>query len=222
MKILIIEDNDLKYNSIKDYLNELGEENVTRKKSINGGLMELRNNFDKESKDKYNLLILDMQLPRYEDEPYKIIETGGISIMKEIERKDWPINIIFCSSDSIEISDFEECSHLLGAVKYDSSVYLLPEFKKYVDLTNNLQPEETFVNIYYSFDSNAIKKFETRKLALDYIREDFDEEVRIQTVENKKIIDKDIFLKDDIEAGEYAKMVFANGDVIEWSIPDIL
>lgn len=222
MKILIIEDNDLKYNSIKDYLNELGEENVTRKKSINGGLMELRNNFDKESKDKYNLLILDMQLPRYEDEPYKIIETGGISIMKEIERKDWPINIIFCSSESIEISDFEKCPQLLGAVKYNSSVYLLPEFKKYVDLTNNLQPEETFVNIYYSFDSNAIKKFETRKLALDYIREDFDEEVRIQTVENKKIIDKDIFLKDDIEAGEYAKMVFANGDIIEWSIPDIL
>ena len=222
MKILIIEDNDLKYNSIKDYLNELGEENVTRKKSINGGLMELRNNLDKESKEKYDLLILDMQLPRYEDETYKIIATGGISIMKEIELKNWPINVVFCSSDSIEISDFEECSQLLGAVKYDSSVYLLPEFKKYVDLTNNLQPEETFVNIYYSFDSNAIKKFETRKLALDYIREDFDEEVRIQTVENKKIIDKDIFLKDDIEAGEYAKMVFANGDVIEWSIPDIL
>jgi CheY-like chemotaxis protein len=222
MKILIIEDNDLKYNSIKDYLNELSEENVTRKKSINGGLMELRNNFDKESKDKYNLLILDMQLPRYEDEPYKIIETGGISIMKEIERKDWPINIIFCSSESIEINDFEKCPQLLGAVKYNSSVYLLPEFKKYIDKINNLQPEETFINIYYSFDSNAIKNFPTRKLALDYIREDFDEEVRIQTVENKKVVDKDIFLTDDIENGEYAKMVFANGDIIEWSIPDIL
>lgn len=221
MKILIIEDNTNKFNSIVSYLEELEETDITRKKSINGGLLELRNNLDTLEENKYELLILDMQLPRYEDEPSAISSVGGLCVMREIIRKDWPISVVICSGDSVMLESVE-CPQLLGAIKYDCSVYLKPEFEKYLRKAENLKPEETFVNIYYSFDANAIKKFPNRKEALDYIDADVDDEVRIQTEENGKIPDVDFVLVKDVEKDEYAKLTFKNGDVIEWSIPNIL
>lgn len=221
MKILIIEDNTNKFNSIVSYLEELEETDITRKKSINGGLLELRNNLDTLEENKYELLILDMQLPRYEDEPSAISSVGGLCVMREIIRKDWPISVVICSGDSVMLESVE-CPQLLGAIKYDCSVYLKPEFEKYLRKAENLKPEETFVNIYYSFDANAIKKFPNRKEALDYIDKDVDDEVRIQTEENGKIPDVDFVLVKDVEKDEYAKLTFKNGDIIEWSIPNIL
>lgn len=221
MKILIIEDNTNKFNSIVSYLEELEETDITRKKSINGGLLELRNNLDTLEENKYELLILDMQLPRYEDEPSAISSVGGLCVMREIIRKDWPISVVICSGDSVMLESVE-CPQLLGAIKYDCSVYLKPEFEKYLRKAENLKPEETFVNIYYSFDANAIKKFPNRKEALDYIDADVDDEVRIQTEENGKIPDVDFVLVKDVEKDEYAKLTFKNGDVIEWSISNIL
>lgn len=97
MKILISEDNDDKFNDIKSVLIDFGLEKITRNKSINGTISSLiENDFD--------ILILDMQMPRFEDDFNEEIETeAGIEILENIEfysEEIKNVKVIVISSDT--------------------------------------------------------------------------------------------------------------------------
>ena len=68
MKILIIEDEDIKYNHIKNYLNKLGETNITRKISRNGALKHIADKYD--NNESYDLTELE---EKGETEEFKIL-----------------------------------------------------------------------------------------------------------------------------------------------------
>ena len=219
MRIVVMEDNNNKYETIKKYLNRLGEEDIERYATLNKGTKALYDSILEEK--RVDLLILDMNMPRFEDRMNDIVRDAGISVIKRLESIKINIKIVLCSSEEIDI-DLSKYKNVIGVIKYDASVNQSYEFEKYVKRVYNEQPEETYVNIYYSFDSNSIKKCGSRKEALDYIKKDFEEEVRIQTQENNKVIGVDIQVINEIEDDEYAKISFLNGDIIEWSIPEII
>lgn len=219
MRIVVMEDNNNKYETIKKYLNRLGEEDIERYATLNKGTKALYDSILEEK--RVDLLILDMNMPRFEDRMNDIVRDAGISVIKRLESRKMNIKIVLCSSEEIDI-DLSKYKNVIGVIKYDASVNQSYEFEKYVKRVYNEQPEETYVNIYYSFDSNSIKKCGSRKEALDYIKKDFEEEVRIQTQENNKVIGVDIQVINEIEDDEYAKISFLNGDIIEWSIPEII
>ena len=219
MRILVMEDNDTKYGDIEKYLHDLGEEDITRCSTLNNGLRTLYNSLTEEK--RFDLLILDMQMPRYEDRMYDIIKDAGLSVLERTKRRPVNTKIVLCSSDDLDIN-IDEYENLIGIIKYNHAVYLLPEFEKYTKMVYDEFPSETYVNIYNSFAENSIKRCISRKEAIDYIDADFHEELRIQTEENGKVIGVDLEIIDKVREEEYAKMTFKNGDIIEWSIPEII
>lgn len=218
MKILVIEDQDYKYSEVEGYLKQITEFEITRKAFINDALMEIMTARNEEK--NYDMIVLDMQLPRYSDEPYRINPNAGEEILREIERLGINTPVVICSGN--DITEGVKTSNVIDTIKYDSSVYLLPQFTAAVKRVEDIKPEKTYITIYYSFDASAIKEFSTRKQALDYMTADLKDETRIQTEENGKVLDVDFKVINEVEDGEYAKMTFINGDVIEWSIPQIL
>ena len=120
VKIIVIEDNDFKYKDIQDILLSLGYKDVVREKSYGSGL---RNIVLGDS--NYDLLVLDMQLPLYDDE-YEIEEDAGISILNELKRKEIAIPTIICSSEKTDIPD------VLANIQYNPSVYMKPTFEKVI------------------------------------------------------------------------------------------
>ena len=226
MKILVIEDTDYKFEEIKGYLTSLEETDITRMKSRNGGLIELRDSFRKIDKTPYDLLILDMVIPLYEDDSRKLLNDGGKSILSEIERCGWPIPVCICSSDSYDSEKEKLCEEygVLKYIEYNSSVWLEPQFKEALIAAKNKinKPETTYVMMYHSFGENSLKKCESRREALDYMAADIKEELRIITKENGKVEGKDFTTDGNIYEEEYFKLSYLNGDIIEWSIPEII
>ena len=87
MKVLFVEDENVKQSNIVTYLkDELGVENISVVNSLMGGMLTLRNG-------KFDIVLLDMSLPLYdingEDEELNEFEAfGGIEILDEIVRKE--------------------------------------------------------------------------------------------------------------------------------------
>ena len=87
MKVLFVEDENVKQSNIVTYLkDELGVENISVVNSLMGGMLALRNG-------KFDIVLLDMSLPLYdingEDEELNEFEAfGGIEILDEIDRKE--------------------------------------------------------------------------------------------------------------------------------------
>jgi DNA-binding NtrC family response regulator len=100
MRILVIEDDDNKYNPVKNFLIELYNENVTiiHKKSYQSGMEILY-------AEKFDLLILDMSIPNFDvtelDDGGDTLDRGGEFILEEMDRE----NIII---KSIIITQYEE------------------------------------------------------------------------------------------------------------------
>jgi CheY-like chemotaxis protein len=85
MLILIIEDDPVKLQAIRIYLGELDPQTrIDYKMSYQSGLLALLTT-------KYDLIILDMQLPNYDvksgEDGYKPRPVAGRDILREIKRK---------------------------------------------------------------------------------------------------------------------------------------
>jgi len=127
MKVLIIDDEAYKRKVIKDYLNDLGVSDINEKTFRNEGLYELIN-----SNNSYNLLVLDMNFPAYKDSyPEKNM---GLNVLREIKTRKRlndaveKLKIIICSSEPHD--DYDEYEKVIGIIKYNSSVYLKPQFEE--------------------------------------------------------------------------------------------
>ena len=97
MKILICEDNERKYNDIKEAIRiVMPEAKITWCKYAKTGVQELRNN-------EYDFLIQDMQLPLHSDD--RIDFKGGIYVLHRLQHSQHTyhinrdIKVCVCSSD---------------------------------------------------------------------------------------------------------------------------
>lgn len=123
LKILVIEDSDMKYHDIETTLEHLGITDISHEISRNAGLVNLRQSYDENR--PYDLLILDMQFPIFNDgQP---IPDAGVSVLTEIERKGWEIPVIVCSS--IE-TDCKACfENVIADIQYDPMLLMTHRFE---------------------------------------------------------------------------------------------
>lgn len=128
MKILVIEDEDLKFNTVQRYLSELNEFDITRAKSRNAGLREFTN--QQHNNTPYDLVICDNYMPLYDNE-YNTTRAYGIDIVNHIRCRDDKTFICMCSSGELESAEYNY------SILYDSSVYLYDEFKTMLNLAKN-------------------------------------------------------------------------------------
>lgn len=140
MKTLVIEDLTIKASDIAEYLNECGIKDITLRKSRNTGLIELRKAANEEH--SYELLILDMQFPIYEDGP--IDREAGIDILREIKRLKYDaLAVIMCSSDDVS-RKVQGFSNVSGIIQYDYSVDLTPQFKEVVSKIREMKKDVSY------------------------------------------------------------------------------
>jgi len=118
MKIIVIEDSDYKFDNIKEILNNLSYDDITREKSYCSGLRNIV-----ASGNKYDVLILDMQFP-IDDRDKEIDAEAGLAVLQELKRTKTKLPVIMCSSRKLNIEGVVACIH------YDSSVYMEPMFKE--------------------------------------------------------------------------------------------
>ena len=126
LKILVVEDTELKYQDIESALEFYGITDITRRKSRNGALKELME-ANKSKNRMYDVVILDMQIPLFETGSPDMLKAGGVSIMYEIERRGWETFICFCSSDDVSKYYIDEDDGYI--IKYDPSVSILGDIR---------------------------------------------------------------------------------------------
>jgi CheY-like chemotaxis protein len=133
MRILIIEDNDIKYGLVKDCLSEIDQSIGTQRAcSYQSGLETL-------SKDSFDFIILDMTLPVYDVAHslvvMDVLTFGGELILRETERKNILAKFIVLSQYNTFIRKNKEVTFselktelmekygrsVLGCVRLDSS-----------------------------------------------------------------------------------------------------
>lgn len=106
MNIMIIEDNEKKLKSVVTFLEKNFEDlNITHKSSINGSLLEL-----KENNEKYDVILLDMNFPRYENEN-NIERNAGLEVLKRLFFYKIKVEkIIMISSDDVsnDVKDIQK------------------------------------------------------------------------------------------------------------------
>lgn len=124
MKILIIEDNDLKFNNISNILYKIIKDaKILREKSRNSGLL---NFFESErSNNQFDFIICDNYMP-LRDNDY-IIKPYATEIVEEIRRINENKVICICSSEKIE-----ECNYDYF-IKYDESICMDEIFKNIIN-----------------------------------------------------------------------------------------
>lgn len=111
MNIIIIDDDLYKTNCFKNCLTE--EDNLSSFTNFRDGMIELVDN-----SKKYDLLVLDLSFPFYEDSQ---IETNlGLGVLRELRRKKLEIPTVIYSSNNADISTYP---NVIDYIHYDSSVY---------------------------------------------------------------------------------------------------
>ena len=129
MKILVIDDNEFKFDNIKKILEKVDvEPEITWAKSRNSGLISiLQHNVQDNDLAPFDMLICDNYLPIYDDDweakPF------GQDIVEEVRERfeltDLPI--VMCSSEDVGEFDYNY------KIRYDSSVIMDEMFKSIVD-----------------------------------------------------------------------------------------
>lgn len=114
LKILIIEDNDYKFENIAHTVEKLCSCVIDRAESRNSGLSKIRDSYLKN--EPYNILFCDNYLPIY-DHGQEIMPRAA-EIIQYIRHRGYHLPICLCSSESIEGINANYYLH------YDSSVYL--------------------------------------------------------------------------------------------------
>lgn len=121
MKILIIDDSQSKVNDIKSCIDG---HLVDVAECRNDGLIALIS-------EKYDLLILDMQFP--------VVNGGdidrlcGLSVIRELNRKNINIPIIICSGVYTDYTHVDTNNLVKSYIVYDSSVYMKPKIESLID-----------------------------------------------------------------------------------------
>lgn len=102
MRILIVEDTDIKYDQIERAINKLDNPDIEimRASCINEGKVEVTSN-------KYDLVFMDMVMPRYNEPMSSKSLTGGIEVLQYMLKRDKDgINkdteVIFTSSEEVQ------------------------------------------------------------------------------------------------------------------------
>ncbi len=122
MKILIIEDSELKRKDIERFLKEnFPDADVTTAASYSSGLR-------KAYKGEFDVVILDNSLPYYEDRPYDIQPDMARNILEEIEEilpQKRPRCIICSQYDGNTKEDYfrhitEQYDCCIGYIQYDN------------------------------------------------------------------------------------------------------
>ena len=133
MKILVIDDNEFKFNNIKKILEKVDvEPEITWAKSRNSGLISiLQHNVQDNDLEPFDMLICDNYLPIYDDD-WKT-KPFGQDIVEEVRKRfgltDLPI--VMCSSEDVGEFDYNY------KIRYDSSVIMDPMFKEVIDDIND-------------------------------------------------------------------------------------
>lgn len=140
LKVLVVEDSDLKYRDIESALEFYEITDITRRKSRNGALKELME-ANKSKNRMYDVVILDMQIPLFETGSPDILKAGGVSIMYEIERRGWETFICFCSSDDVSKYYIDEDEGYI--IKYDPSVSILGDIKDMLEKAKEWKLEQS-------------------------------------------------------------------------------
>ena len=101
MRILIAEDNEHKFEKIKNCL-ELNFNNLEIKRCVNAKevILELMHN-------EYEFLIQDMQMPIRSDSLINV--TAGLYVHGQLERRQIKIKTIFCSSEDVSFLNPYSC-----------------------------------------------------------------------------------------------------------------
>lgn len=126
MKILYIEDEVIKYTNVIELLNKEFEGlNITLRKSLTSGLLEVTNN-------KFDLVLLDMSLPLQDSDSNNDYEMdfeifGGIDFLEELKRKKISINVIVITAFDV----LGESSNLKNLNQIDNE--LKKNFMNYID-----------------------------------------------------------------------------------------
>ena len=146
MKILFVEDENIKRRDIMNYLStDLNINDIDVVHSLMGGMLALK-------KKNYKMVLLDMSLPLYdihgEDEEINEFEAFvGIEILDEIERKELDVKVLVITAFDVIEDDTKKirldqldnqmkenyARFYLGCIHYDqSSLEWKYELKKYL------------------------------------------------------------------------------------------
>ena len=99
MKILIAEDNDSKFQRIKDCLEDgFNNVQITRFTYAKGVVIELET-LDNLNQNDYDLLIQDMQMPLNRDG--RIDTRAGMYVLSQLDIREIKIKTIVCSSEEV-------------------------------------------------------------------------------------------------------------------------
>lgn len=88
-KILVVEDDALKGRQIVNFTKSINNNIIiTQKGALNSGLLEL-------SKNEYDLVILDMSLPTFDNNESEHFQPyGGLLFLDEVKRKKYKVPIV--------------------------------------------------------------------------------------------------------------------------------
>lgn len=115
MIILLIEDNEFKKNNISKHLSNNSDHKIEFSESVNGALTKLLDN-------KYDLVILDMSLPTFDNsinsQENRPQGYGGREILRQMDRFNIFVPVIVITQyakfdDSIEIMSLEDLTNQL-------------------------------------------------------------------------------------------------------------
>ena len=116
MKIMIIEDDDYKYNKLIEALNKvLDNPKITRAKSRNGGLREIKQCY--QTNDYFDLIFCDNYMPLFDDDSQiKPFASNIINYIRRTISKD--LQICIYSSEEIDSYDYD------FFIKFDNNLSL--------------------------------------------------------------------------------------------------
>ena len=125
-KIIIVDDDDIKVNRIKEYLAKDGRKfDITRYTNARDIMLYLRNNKDNDFSD--TLLLLDWCFPF---RPGDYISKVGDFVIHEIARNDIKLDTVIVSSDIVEISGAD---FVKGTIKFSIQYSQQEEFDKFLE-----------------------------------------------------------------------------------------
>lgn len=126
LKVLLVEDSQLKFDSINRWVSRCGDVEIVHKNSRNGAMLEIL--MAEKKGEPFDLLITDMQIPLFEDDFDHMMDDGGREIIDELEYRDINIPYVVCSS-AVNEGDFPNA---LKVIKYEYCVSYWSTFEQII------------------------------------------------------------------------------------------
>ena len=127
-KILILEDDEIKYKRVLECLHELLGTNYEycHYKAFNIGCAEFLSG-------DYCLGIIDNNMPRFYDDMHNNFVTDGVyEILANMEFEEVYTPVIACSSDDIKLN--EDYPNYIGTVKYAPNIDIKEKFNELLEI----------------------------------------------------------------------------------------